>query len=644
MHKIINDKGLLLKKLLLIILDIACINAATFFALFVRYELSYEKIDIQYLMAALEYAWIDTLCTVIIFCFMGLYRGLWKYASIKELFNIILASLMSYGVKLLGTILLNQQQPKSTTIFGCVILIMLVFVTRFGYRFVRYIVREQNKDKDIKKIMVIGAGDAGNMIIREMRTNQKLHADVVCIIDDDKQIKGLSIQGAKIVGGREMIIESVKKYSVDEIIIAIPSATGLERKKIYDICKETKCILKTIPGMYQIINNEVKISDLKEVEIEDILGRDTIDINTQEIMGYVSNKVVMVTGGGGSIGSELCRQIAEHKPSMLIILDIYENSTYDIQLELLKKHRDLDLVVVIASVNDANRINNILDQYKPNIIFHAAAHKHVPLMECNPNEAVKNNVFGTLTMAEAADRAGVDKFIMISTDKAVRPTNIMGATKRMCEMIIQVYDKRSKTDFVAVRFGNVLGSNGSVIPLFRKQIAEGGPVTVTDREITRFFMTIPEAVALVLQAGYYAKGGEIFVLDMGEPVKIYDLATNMIKLSGCTPDVDIKIEITGLRPGEKLYEELMMDEEGMQKTDNELIYIGQPIEFNENEFFRNLEVLKEITEEETPYIKLLISKLVPTYNMNEDEHDKLNVAKAREYICRLHMEDNDKSI
>jgi FlaA1/EpsC-like NDP-sugar epimerase len=521
---------------------------------------------------------------------------------------------------------------------------MLVFITRFGYRFMRYIIREQNKDKDIKRIMVIGAGDAGNMIIREMKTNQKLHANVVCIIDDDKQIKGLSIQGAKIVGGRDMIIESVKKYGIDEIIIAIPSAPGLERKKIYDICKETKCTLKTIPGMYQLINNEVKLSDLKEVEIEDILGRDIVDINTQEIMGYVSNKVVMVTGGGGSIGSELCRQIAEHKPAMLIILDVYENSTYEIQLELKKKYRDLDLVVIIASINDANRINKILNQYKPNIIFHAAAHKHVPLMEGNPNEAVKNNVFGTLTMADAADKAGVDKFIMISTDKAVRPTNIMGATKRMCEMIIQAYDKRSKTDFVAVRFGNVLGSNGSVIPLFRKQIAEGGPVTVTDRNITRFFMTIPEAVALVLQAGYYAKGGEIFVLDMGEPVKIYDLATNMIKLSGRTPDVDIKIEITGLRPGEKLYEELMMDEEGMQKTDNELIYIGHPIEFNENEFFRNLEILRKITEEETPYIKLLISKLVPTYNMSEDEYDQLNVAKAQEYICRFHLDNNDKNI
>jgi FlaA1/EpsC-like NDP-sugar epimerase len=390
--------------------------------------------------------------------------------------------------------------------------------------------------------------------------------------------------------------------------------------------------------MYQIINNEVKLSDLREVQIEDLLGRDAIDINVQEILDYVSGKVILITGAGGSIGSELCRQIASHNPAKLVMLDIYENSIYDIQLEITRKYPKMDIEVLIASIRDEKRIKSIMSKYTPSIIFHAAAHKHVPLMEASPNEAVKNNVFGTLTLVKAADESSVDKFIMISTDKAVRPTNIMGATKRICEMIIQAYDKKSKTDFVAVRFGNVLGSNGSVIPIFKKQIEEGGPVTVTHKEITRYFMTIPEAVSLVLQAGYYAKGGEIFILDMGEPVKIYDLAKNMIKLSGRTPDVDIKIEVTGLRPGEKLYEELLMDEEGIEKTQNDLIYIGHPIKFDEKIFFGNLKQLKKMTEDEVTCMKLLIAKMIPTYI--PDGTDITDDKEVKECMTQLFAQDN----
>jgi len=605
--------SLWIKKIMLVALDIVAINAATVLSLFVRFELSFSKIDVQYIENARQFLWIDTIFTLIIFTIFGLYSGLWKYASIKELFNIIVACTISYTFKYFVTNWMGISQPRSTIFFGWVLLIILVFATRFSYRFLRYIVHENTQRKGIKRIMVIGAGDAGNMIIREIRSSGILKSKVVCAIDDDKNIHGLNIQGVKIIGGRDQIKEAVKKYKVDEIIIAMPSVSSRERKKIYDICKDTQCTLRTIPGMYQIINNEVKLSDLREVQIEDLLGRDTVDINVDEILDYVKGRVILVTGAGGSIGSELCRQIAGHNPKKLIMLDIYENSIYDIQLEIAGKYPGLDMEVLIATIRDEKRIKSIMKKYKPEIVFHAAAHKHVPLMETSPNEAVKNNVFGTLTLVKAADESSVDKFIMISTDKAVKPTNIMGATKRICEMIIQAYNKKSETEFVAVRFGNVLGSNGSVIPIFRKQIEEGGPVTVTHKDITRYFMTIPEAVSLVLQAGYYAKGGEIFILDMGEPVKIYDLATNMIKLSGRTPDVDIKIEITGLRPGEKLYEELLMDEEGIEKTQNNLIYIGRPIQFDEKIFFENLAQLKRMADNEVSCMKLLIAKMIPTY-------------------------------
>ena len=434
-----------------------------------------------------------------------------------------------------------------------------------------------------------------------------------CIIDDDKQKMGQFIQGIKVVGGRDKIIESADLYDIDEIFIAMPSAPRTEIRDILDICKETSCKLRSLPGMYQLVNGEVSVSKLRDVEVEDLLGREPIRVDLDSILSYVQNKVVMVTGGGGSIGSELCRQVASHKPAHLVIVDIYENNAYDIQQELLQNFPELKLTVLIASVRNTKRINSIFETYRPDIIYHAAAHKHVPLMEVSPNEAIKNNVFGTWKTAQAAALNGAKKFVMISTDKAVNPTNIMGASKRICEMIIQTFNKHYDTEFVAVRFGNVLGSNGSVIPLFKKQIAAGGPVTVTHPDIIRYFMTIPEAVSLVLQAGAYAKGGEIFILDMGEPVKILDLAKNLIRLSGYKLGEDIQIEFTGLRPGEKLYEELLMDEEGMQDTDNRLIHIGRPIQLDEREFFIQLKQLEDASKDEIADIRPLVAQIVPTY-------------------------------
>ena len=441
---------------------------------------------------------------------------------------------------------------------------------------------------------------------------------VVCFIDDDLSKYKLTVHGIPIAGNRNKIIEMAKKYKIDEILVAIPSADKKELADILNICKETKCHIKRLPGMYQFINDGFQISDFKDVEVQDLLGRDTIEVSLEDIMGYVTNKVVMVTGGGGSIGSELCRQIAANKPKQLIIVDIYENNAYDIQLELKHNYPELNLETLIASVRNEVKVNKLFEIYHPDIVYHAAAHKHVPLMEDSPNEAVKNNVVGTWNVAKMADKYGVGKFVMISTDKAVNPTNVMGATKRICEMIIQSYNERSQTDFVAVRFGNVLGSNGSVIPLFKKQIEAGGPVTVTDPNIIRYFMTIPEAVSLVLQAGAYAKGGEIFILDMGEPVKIDDLAKNLIRLSGYTLGVNMEIKYTGLRPGEKLYEELLMKEEGLQDTANKLIHIGKPIEFDKEHFFEHLEELKEEAYAETGDIRTLIQKVAPTYHPKEN--------------------------
>ena len=462
--------------------------------------------------------------------------------------------------------------------------------------------------------MIVGGGEAGRSLIGEIQNSKYLNQQVICIIDDDPKKQGKYIKGIRIVGDRNSIQRNVKRYNIQQIIITIPSAGSTALRPILDICKETDCELMIIPGVYQLVNGEVRASKLRPVNINDLLGREEIQVNLDEVMGYVAGKVIMVTGGGGSIGSELCRQIAEHRPKQLIIFDIYENNAYEIQQELKRKHPELDLVVLIGSVRDENRIESIFEKYHPEIIYHAAAHKHVPLMEDSPNEAIKNNVLGTYKMVMMADRFHAKRFVMISTDKAVNPTNIMGASKRICEMIIQTYNKMSETEFVAVRFGNVLGSNGSVIPLFKKQIAEGGPVTVTDPEIIRYFMTIPEAVSLVLQAGAYAQGGEIFVLDMGEPVKILDLAKNMIRLSGLKLGQDIEIEFTGLRPGEKLYEELLMDEEGMTDTPNKLIHIGHPIDVDEDKLSYALYVLENAAERETDDMRLIVESVVPTYH------------------------------
>lgn len=494
-------------------------------------------------------------------------------------------------------------------------LTVLVLLTRFSKRLyvaVRYSFSSKNKSK--VRAMIVGGGNAGTMLIREILTTDKITYHPVCVIDDDPNKIGKNIYNVKIVGNTEKIPDLAEKYSIDEILIAMPSVSKADIKRIYDICEKTKCKVKTLPGIYQIVNGDASVTALREVQISDLLGRDQIKVNLDEIMGYIENRTVLVTGGGGSIGSELCRQIATHSPKQLIILDIYENNAYDIEQELKRRHPELNLLVLIASIRDLGKLEDVFRKYSPEIVFNAAAHKHVPLMETSPNEAVKNNVFGTLNMARCADKFGAKVFVQISTDKAVNPTNIMGATKRICEMIIQTIGKHSKqTKFVAVRFGNVLGSNGSVIPLFERQIAEGGPVTVTHKDIIRYFMTIPEAVSLVLQAGAYAQGGQIFVLDMGEPVKIYDLAYNLIKLSGLEPNVDIEIKCTGLRPGEKLYEERLMDEEGMQKTPNGLINIANPIDLDEDNLWTTLDKLKKAAYDETPDMKNLVATLVTTY-------------------------------
>lgn len=502
-----------------------------------------------------------------------------------------------------------------------VLVALFALITRFAKRLyvsVKYSITKDFKDR--VRTMIVGGGNAGTTVIREMQSTDKMDYLPLCVIDDDISKIGRTIHNVKIVGGTEDIPKFAQKYSIDTILITIPTAAKADLKRIFDICKKTGCNVKILPGIHQIVSGEASISALREVRISDLLGRDQVRVNLDEIMGYIENEVVLVTGGGGSIGSELCRQIASHNPKQLIILDIYENNAYDIEQELKRKYPSLNLLALIASVRDKGKIEDVFQKYKPSIVFNAAAHKHVPLMETSPNEAVKNNVFGTLNMARCADKYGAKTFVQISTDKAVNPTNVMGATKRICEMIIQAIGRHSKnTKFVAVRFGNVLGSNGSVIPLFEKQIAEGGPVTVTHKDIIRYFMTIPEAVALVLQAGAYAKGGQIFVLDMGEPVRIYDLAVNLIKLSGLEPGVDIEIKCTGLRPGEKLYEERLMDEEGMQKTPNGLINIANPIKFDEENLWNTLDKLYKAAYEETDEMKKLVCGLVPTYKITDNK-------------------------
>ena len=609
------------RALLLFLGDVVIIIMASVGALIARFDFSYSSIDAVYLDSMYHYLPIHIFTTVVIFYFCRMYHSLWKFISIHELGYIILANTISFFMQIIGYCLFQYPIPKSYFFAQIMLQTAMVIGIRFSYRFCRYLkeAREQcfGCGEPQQRVMIIGAGDAGRVIIKEILDSRFLTMKVCCVIDDDCNKTGRYINGIPIVGDRFSILKNVEKYKIDKIILAIPSASKEERREILEICKMTKCELKMLPGMYQLIDGELNIGKLRDVEITDLLGRDPIQVNLDEIMGYVEQKVIMVTGGGGSIGSELCRQIAMYNPKQLIIFDVYENNAYEIQQELKRHHPELNLVVLIGSVRNTHKMETVFEKYRPDIVYHAAAHKHVPLMEDSPNEAIKNNVFGTYKTAKAASEYGVKRFVLISTDKAVNPTNIMGASKRLCEMIVQSFDKISKTEFVAVRFGNVLGSNGSVIPLFKKQIAEGGPVTVTHKDIIRYFMTIPEAVSLVLQAGAYARGGEIFVLEMGAPVRIDDMARNLIRLSGYTPDVDIKIEYTGLRPGEKLYEELLMAEEGMKETANKLIHIGKPIEMDEETFFDKLAELKEACYNDDESIKEKVQKLVPTYRIKK---------------------------
>lgn len=616
--KRVHDKELILRQLLLVILDAAAVAASSVLALMLRIEFSFEKIQGPYLENIWRILLPNILTVLVVFWFFRLYHSVWRYAGMYELQQIVMAVLTVTLLQLLGMSLLNLKMPRSYWFLYAGVLTCITVVTRFAYRFVRRMKKklvDKRRGTEISRVMVVGAGAAADVLIRELKTSDHLHKHVECVIDDDVDLKGKMIQGCRIIGGRESILSAAEHYQIDEIIIAMPSVSRKKIMEIAKICNQTGCELKTLPGVYQLVNKEVRVSNLRHVEIEDLLGREPVVVDLSAITGYLGGQVVLVTGGGGSIGSELCRQIAEAKPKQLVIVDIYENNAYEIQQELKRKYPKLNLVVLIASVRNTNRMNAIFEQYLPNIVFHAAAHKHVPLMEDSPNEAIKNNVFGTLKTVQAADRYGVERFVMISTDKAVNPTNIMGASKRICEMIIQAYNRRSETEFVAVRFGNVLGSNGSVIPLFKQQIKEGGPVTVTHPDIIRYFMTIPEAVSLVLEAGANAKGGEIFVLDMGEPVKIVDLAKNLIRLSGYTPNEDIMIEYTGLRPGEKLYEERLMAEEGLEKTENDRISVAKPIEMEDDAFFESLEVLKNAVYEEPDDVEVrdMVCKIVPTY-------------------------------
>lgn len=587
-------------------------------ALFLRFDFSFENIPVEYIEGyvwSMPY-WIVS--TIVVFYIFRLYHSIWRFASMAEARMIISAYIVLLAFYLAGIFIMQLHMPRSYYFMGYVLSFCLTTASRFSYRIFRTYLNKTKQfgvEEGQDRIMIIGAGSAGQVLIKEMLMSNHLHTKVCCVIDDNPNKKGRLLEGIPIVGNRYDIWDKVEEYKINHIIYAIPATTGENRKAILNICKDTKCKLQTIPGVYQLVNGEVSVSKLRNVEIADLLGREQVKVNNKEIFSLIRDRTVLVTGGGGSIGSELCRQIAKGKPKRLVIFDIYENNAYEIQQELLRKYPNIELTVLIGSVRNTKRIYSVMERYRPEVVFHAAAHKHVPLMENSPNEAIKNNVMGTYKTACAAAEYGVKKFVLISTDKAVNPTNIMGASKRLCEMVVQMMNRQpNDTEYVAVRFGNVLGSNGSVIPLFKKQIAEGGPVTVTDKEIIRYFMTIPEAVSLVLQAGYYAKGGEIFILDMGEPVKIDDMARNLIRLSGYEPDVDIRIEYTGLRPGEKLYEELLMSEEGMLDTANALIHIGQPIEMDDEWFKLKLEELDAASSQETERIKDIVAEVVPTYH------------------------------
>lgn len=601
-----------------LILDVILVTVSLYFALLLRFDF---KIPSEYVVffkvSIIPVIFITVLCNKMV----KLYDFIWKYASVEELISIIYSVSISNVIFIIYSYFISYKLfknihyrfPFTVHIIFWLLCVIALGGTRFIYRIVaRRDVGGENYEKR-KKLLIVGAGDAGAMLMKEVKKHNSLNYDIVGLIDDDKSKVGQVINGIKILGTREDIVRMCSENQIEEIFIAVPSIPFQDRKEIYNICKKTNCKLRTLPGIYEIINGDVNISQLRDVEINDLLGRNPIKLNNENINVYIKEKVIMVTGGGGSIGSELCRQIARFNPQKLIILDIYENNAYDLQMELKRQYPDLNLEVVIASIRDLKRLKEIFSKYRPYVVFHAAAHKHVPLMEDNPAEAVKNNVIGTYNLAKCSDMYGVRRFVQISTDKAVNPTNIMGASKRFCEKIIQAFDRESNTEYVAVRFGNVLGSNGSVIPLFKRQIKQGGPVTVTHPEINRFFMTIPEAAQLVIQAGAMAEGGEIFVLDMGEPVKIVDLAKDLIRLSGLKPDEDIKIEYTGLRPGEKLYEELLMDEIALTSTEHEKIFVEKPMDFDLNYVEQSIEEFKEVVNKDKEQVFKLMEEKVPTY-------------------------------
>ena len=627
--------------ILMMFYDAIIVNASYFSALWLRFDCHYSKIDPKYFSAWLKFVPLYTMICIAVFLALKLYRSIWRFASYNELLRVMASSLITAVLHAAGITILFGRMPVSYYLVGAGIQFCLILSIRFSYRLVLLLRRQADKD-NFDRIMLIGAGAAGQMILRDINHSMETAEKVVCIIDDNDNKWSRYIDGVPVVGGRDTIMQKAKEYKIDKIYLAIPSATAEERRDILNICNETGCELKQLPGMYQFVKGNVTVRSMKDVSVEDLLGREPIRADLEEVFNFINGKTVLVTGGGGSIGSELCRQIAAHSPKRLIIFDVYENNAYSIQLELREKYPYLDLVTLIGSVRDSRKMFAMFSEYHPDIVYHAAAHKHVPLMEDSPCEAIKNNAIGTYKTAYAAMVSGCSRFVLISTDKAVNPTNIMGASKRLCEMIIQSFDTKIKqgkadeipqlfthseknniipcdlsnikTEFAAVRFGNVLGSNGSVIPIFKKQIEKGGPVTVTHPDIIRYFMTIPEAVSLVMLAGIYAKGGEIFVLDMGSPVKIDTLARNLIRLSGYRPDIDIKIEYTGLRPGEKLYEEKLMSEEGLKKTDNDLIHIGEPIPFDTDEFLGSLDRLMCVAYSNSKDIRELVEKIVPTYH------------------------------
>ena len=612
------------KKMLIVIADILAVIIAYGLALLLRFDMKYSEIPEQYIEGYMYYIVLASVLLVCCYVIAKLYRSVWSYAGINEILKTCVASIVACVLTGVVFSIAIMRMPISFYLIGWLLVFGFTASIRMMYRLLRRMRIKADNSKgntERQNIMIIGAGAAGLVLLREYHNSYYLTDRVKIFIDDNAQKWNKYLDGVLIEGGHNKILESVEKYQINKIILAMPTADRKDIRDILEICKETDCQIQTVPGVYQLVNGEVNVSKLRNVEIEDLLGRDPIEVNLDEILGYIKGKTVLVTGGGGSIGSEICTQLAEHEVGHLIILDIYENNAYDIQQKLRWNHPELNLTVLIGSVRNTHRINCVMKQYKPDVVFHAAAHKHVPLMEDSPNEAIKNNVFGTYKTASAAGRNHVKKFVLISTDKAVNPTNIMGASKRMCEMIVQTLNHFYETDFVAVRFGNVLGSNGSVIPLFKKQIAAGGPVTVTHPDIIRYFMTIPEAVSLVLQAGAYAKGGEIFVLDMGEPVKIADLAKNLIRLSGYKLGEDIEIEYTGLRPGEKLYEELLMDEEGLQDTENKMIHIGKPIDMDEEKFMHQLIKLRDAANDDSDAIRAMVKEIVPTYQMPKEKED-----------------------